>query len=69
MKDSGQLLSLLGFCGCGGGLVGDGGTYLVGGGSLCGDLGVFPIVMDLKEVMLTSPTELAHCAPPPSPPQ
>ena len=39
---------------------------MVGGGSFCGDLGVFALVMDFKEVMLTSPPELAHCAPPPT---
>ena len=27
----------------------------------CGDLGVFALLMDFKEVMLTSPPELAHC--------
>ena len=34
---------------------------MVGGGSFCGDLGVFALVMDFREVMLTSPPELAHC--------
>ena len=34
---------------------------MVGGGSFCGDWGVFALVMDFKEVMLTSPSELAHC--------
>ena len=34
---------------------------MVGGGSFCGDLGMFALVMDFKEVMLTSPPELAHC--------
>ena len=34
---------------------------MVGGGSFCGDWGVFALVMDFKEVMLTSPPELAHC--------
>ena len=28
--------------------------------------GVFALVMDIREVMLTSPPELAHCAPPPA---
>ena len=32
-----------------------------------GDWGVFVLVMAFKEVMLTSPPELAHCAPPPPP--
>ena len=27
----------------------------------CGDWVVFALVMDFKEVMLTSPSELAHC--------
>ena len=27
--------------------------------------GVFALVMDFREVMRTSPPELAHCAPPP----
>ena len=35
---------------------------MVGGGSFCGDWGVFALVMDFKEVMLTSPPELAHCS-------
>ena len=43
-----------------------GGALVVGGGSVCGDLGVLALVMDFREVMLTSPPELAHCAPPPS---
>ena len=34
---------------------------MVGGGSFCGDLVVFVLVMDFKEEMLTSPSELAHC--------
>ena len=34
---------------------------MVGGGSICGDWGVSALVMDFREVMLTSPTELAHC--------
>ena len=33
----------------------------------CGDCGVFVLVMDFKEVMLTSPSELAHWAHPPPP--
>ena len=56
------------FCGCGGGLVVGGGilvvgcgALVVGGGSVCGDLGVLALVMDFREVMLTSPPELAHC--------
>ena len=39
---------------------------MVGGGIACGDLGVLAQVLDFREVMLTSPPELAHCAPPPS---
>ena len=38
---------------------------MVGGGRVCGDGGVRALVMDLIKVMLTSPPELAHCAPPP----
>ena len=40
---------------------------MVGAGSFCGDWRVFALVIDFKEVMLTSPPELAHCAPPPTP--
>ena len=39
---------------------------MVGVVSFCGDWGVFVLVMDFKEVMLTSSPELAHCAPPPT---
>ena len=42
---------------------------MVGGGSVFGDWGVLALVMDFREVMLTSPPELAHCAPPPPPPK
>ena len=47
-----------------------GGALLVGGGSFGGHLGgeggwLFAMVMDFREVMLTSPPELAHCDPPP----
>ena len=38
-----------------------GGGLLVGGGSFCGDWVVFALVVDFKEVMLASPSELAHC--------
>ena len=39
-----------------------GGGGVVGGGSFfCGDLGVFALLMGFKEVMLTTPPELAHC--------
>ena len=38
---------------------------MVGSGSFCGHWGVFALAMDFKEVMLTSPSELAHCAPSP----
>ena len=40
---------------------------MVGGGILCGDWGVLALVLDFREVMLTSPPELAHFAPPPLP--
>ena len=33
---------------------------MVGGGSVCGDWEVLALVMDFREVMLTSPPELAH---------
>ena len=36
---------------------------MIGDGRVCGDWGVFAMVMVFIEVMLTSPTELAHCAP------
>ena len=32
----------------------------------CGDLGMFALLMDFKEVMLTSLPEMAHFAPPPA---
>ena len=44
-----------------------GGGLVAGGGSVGGDWGVLVLVMDFREVMLTSPLELAHCAPPPPP--
>ena len=34
---------------------------MVGGGIFYGDWCAFALVMDFKEVMLTSPLELAHC--------
>ena len=34
---------------------------MVGGGIVCGDWGVLALVLDFREVMLTSPPELAHC--------
>ena len=34
---------------------------MVGGGSVCSDWGVLALVMVFREVMLTSPPELAHC--------
>ena len=50
------------FCGCGSGVVVASGALLVGGGSFFwGDWGVFALVLDLREVLLTSPLELAHC--------
>ena len=33
---------------------------MVGGGSFCGDMEVFALMMVIKEVMLTSLPELAH---------
>ena len=49
------------FCGCGSGLVVNGGALVIGGGSVCGDYAVLALVMDFREVMLNSPPELAHC--------
>ena len=37
-----------------------GGALVVGGGSVCGDWAVLALVMDFREVILTSPPELAH---------
>ena len=37
------------------------GALVVGDGFVCGDWGLLALVMDSREVMLTSPTELAHC--------
>ena len=48
------------FCGGASGLVFGGGALLTGGCSVCDDLGG---VSTGDEVMLTSPPELAHCAP------
>ena len=45
------------FCDLGNGLVVGGGTLLVGGGSFYGDWGVFALMMDFREVMLTLPPE------------
>ena len=50
------------FCGGGGGLDIGGGALLVGGCSVCDDLGG---VSTGEEVMLASPPELAHYAPAP----
>ena len=50
------------FCGLGSDLLVGGGALVVGGGSFWGHWGAFPLVMDFREVMLTSPPELAHCA-------
>ena len=52
------------FCGGGGGLFVGGCALLVGGGSVCDDLGD---VSTGDEVMRTSHPELAHCASPPLP--
>ena len=38
-----------------------GGALGVGVGNVCGDWGVLALVMDFREVMVTSPPELAHC--------
>ena len=35
---------------------------MVGGGIIFGDWGVLALVLDFREVMLTSPLELAHWA-------
>ena len=53
------------FCGFGSGLVVGGGALVISGGSVWDQIGVFALVMDLREVMPTSPPELAHCASPP----
>ena len=53
---------ILFFCGGGGGFVVGGGAFLVGSGSVCDDMSGGSTG---DEVMLTSPPELAHCAPPP----
>ena len=45
------------FCGAGGGFVFDGGALLIGGSSVCDDLGG---ISTGDEVVLTSPPELAH---------
>ena len=42
-----------------------GGALVVGGGIVCGDWRVLALLLDFTEVMLTSPPNLAHCAPPP----
>ena len=54
------------FWGCGGGLVVGVRVLGVGGGRICGDWGVLALVLDFRQVMLTSPPELAHCAPLPN---
>ena len=36
---------------------------MVGDGNVCGDWGVLALLLDFREVMLTSPPELAQCAP------
>ena len=46
------------FGGSGGGLVVGCGAFLVGGGSVCEDMGGFSTG---DEVLLTSPSELVHC--------
>ena len=52
---------MLYLCGCVGGLEVRGGALVVGGGSVCVDWGVLAVVMNFREVMLTSPPEMAHC--------
>ena len=42
-------------------MVGGGALVVGGGGIVCGDWGVLALVLDFREVMLTSPPELAHC--------
>ena len=49
------------FPGFGSGLEVGGGKLVVGGGSFGGHWGVFALVKDFREVMLTSPPELVHC--------
>ena len=39
-----------------------GGALVIGGGIVYGDWGVLALVLDFREVILTSPPELAHCA-------
>ena len=34
---------------------------MVGGGIVCGDWGLLALVIDFREVLLTSHPELAHC--------
>ena len=46
------------FCGGGGGLVFGDGAFLIGGSSVCDDLGG---VSTVDEVMLTSTPDLDHC--------
>ena len=41
------------------------GALVVGGGIICGDWGVLALVLDFKQVILTSSPELAHCGAPP----
>ena len=48
------------FCGFGSGLVVGGDALVVGGGSFYGHFRGFALVMDSREVMLTSPPELTH---------
>ena len=49
----------------GGALMVGGGALVVGGGSVYCEWGLLALMIDFREVMLTSPHELAHCAPPP----
>ena len=64
LRPTGNYCHGFNFCGCGGGLLVGGGTLGVGGASVCSGWGVLALMMDFREVMLTSPLELAHCAPP-----
>ena len=61
LRPTGNYCHGFNFCGCGGGLLVGGGTLGVGGGSVCSGWGVLALMMDFREVMLTSPLELAHC--------
>ena len=60
MKYYGQSLSCCYLCGSDSGLVVCGGALMVCGGSAYGDWRVLALVIDFRDVMLTSPLELGH---------